>query len=280
MAHRKAAAVKTEATVRIAPMLRAATGGEQAVLAEGSNVGEVLRALTRRHPRIQRQLFRQDGSLNSHVNVYLNEVDVRGREGLRTPVKSSDRLLVLPALGPVREEIANVQKTVGPTRVDRLDLEPDDPAERREIDIRMQAINGQLIRLLAEQPDRMYRLRPRQLEELMAELYARQGFDVQLTPETHDGGVDLYVVCRTPFGRLLTLVDTKRHGRGRPVGVGIVRQLYGVVEAKRASAGVVATTSFFTRDARRFQEEVPFRLALQDYVDLRAMVQAAAARQR
>jgi restriction system protein len=143
------------------------------------------------------------------------------------------------------------------------------------VDIRVAAVNDALIARLAAEPSLMYELRPRQLEEVVADLYEKQGFEVELTQETRDEGVDLYVVRRTPFGRLLTVVDTKRHRVDRPVGVGIVRTLYGVVEAKRASAGVVATTSFFTADARRFQEELPFRLGLQDYRDLTRMLQSA-----
>src|SRR5205085_2587783 len=95
-----------------------------------------------------------------------------------------------------------------------------------------------------------------------------------------DGGVDLFLVKHAPFGRLLTLVDTKRYGPDRPVGVGVVRQLFGVVEAKRASAGVVTTTSFFSKGARQFQAEVPFRLGLQDFLDVHRMLQEAELRQR
>ncbi|MFL5860651.1 MAG: restriction endonuclease, partial [Solirubrobacteraceae bacterium] len=65
----------------------------------------------------------------------------------------------------------------------------------------------------------------------------------------------------------------------RNVGVGVVRQLYGVVEAKRASGGLLATTSFFSPDAKRFQEEIPFRLELKDYLDLVSMLQSAADKQ-
>ena len=74
----------------------------------------------------------------------------------------------------------------------------------------------------------------------MAELYAREGFEVTLTKRTRDGGVDLFLVRYTSFGQLLTLVDTKRYRHDRPVGVGVVRELYGVVESLNASAGVVA----------------------------------------
>ncbi len=145
----------------------------------------------------------------------------------------------------------------------------------RSLNLCVCGIGDELIGLLSAHPELLYTLHPRRLEEILAELYARQGFDVELTQQTHDEGVDLYLVRHTSFGRLLTLVDAKRHRADRPVGVGVVRQLYGVVEAKNASAGVVATTSFFSRDARRFQERVPFRLGLQDYRDLQMMLHQA-----
>jgi restriction system protein len=122
----------------------------------------------------------------------------------------------------------------------------------------------------------MYQLRPRQLEELMAELYARQGFDVELTPETRDGGVDLYLVQHTSYGRLLTVVDCKRKGADRPVKVEVVRQMLGTIEETGASAGVLATTSRFTSGAIKLGERYPFRLGLQDYFDLHSMLRSAA----
>ena len=149
-------------------------------------------------------------------------------------------------------------------------------AAARELDIRVSAVNAELIRRLIARPELMYELRPRQFEELMAELFERQGFDVELTKQTRDGGVDLYLIQHTPAGRLLTLVDAKRNAPDRPVGVGVVRQLYGVVEAQKASAGLVATTSFFSPDAKKLQEEIPFRLALKDYLDLQTMLRSAA----
>lgn len=144
-----------------------------------------------------------------------------------------------------------------------------------DIEVRLRSVDDGLIAYLAEHPERLYDLRPRQFEELLAELYAREGFHVEMTKETRDGGIDLYLVRYESFGRVLTVVDAKRYRQDRPVSVGVVRHLYGVVEAERASAGVVATTSFFSREAKRFQESVPFRLSLQDYFDLQTMLRRA-----
>jgi sulfur-carrier protein len=85
-------------TVKIPPVLRASTGGEKEVAAEGSNVGEVLRVLAERHPETERQIFQEDGQLNRYVNVYLNDEDVRVLDGLDTPVEEKDTLVILPAM--------------------------------------------------------------------------------------------------------------------------------------------------------------------------------------
>jgi molybdopterin synthase sulfur carrier subunit len=85
-------------TVKIPPVLRSSTGGEKELSAEGATVGEVLRALARKHPATEQQLFGDDGSLNRYVNVYLNDEDVRVLDGLDTPVAGSDTLVILPAM--------------------------------------------------------------------------------------------------------------------------------------------------------------------------------------
>ncbi len=85
-------------TIKIPPVLRASTGGEREVAAEGADVGELLRALATQHPATEGQLFGEDGTLNRYVNVYLNDEDVRVLNGLDTAVKADDTLVILPAM--------------------------------------------------------------------------------------------------------------------------------------------------------------------------------------
>ncbi len=254
------------AIVRIPPVFRAFTDWKRQVDASGATVRQVLLSISLAHAGVGGHLFDEAGDEPRYLNVYVNGEEIRSLAGLDTATSASDEIVLLPAVGEVPAP-APLPAAV------RLDL---DPSALREVEIRVQAVADGLIRYLAQRPELLYEIRPRQLEELMAELFERQGFDVELTPETHDDGVDLYLIQHTPYGRLLTLVDTKRQRADRPVGVGIVRQLFGVVEAKRASAGVITTTSFFSGAARRFQEEVPFRLGLQDFLDIHRMLQAAA----
>jgi sulfur-carrier protein len=76
--------------VRIPPTLRAETGGEREVVAEGRTVAELLEDLTSRFPALR-------GSIE-HANVYVDGEDIRTREGLETAVAESDTVILLPAM--------------------------------------------------------------------------------------------------------------------------------------------------------------------------------------
>jgi restriction endonuclease Mrr len=133
----------------------------------------------------------------------------------------------------------------------------------------------ELIAKLAEHPEVMYEMDPRPFEELMAELYSREGHEVELTRATKDGGVDIYVMQQTSWGLCLTVVDCKRYRPDFPVDVGLVTKLYGTVNAKGASMGAIATTSYFTDPAKQFQQQFQHRIGLQDFHSIRDMIERA-----
>jgi molybdopterin converting factor small subunit len=83
--------------VRIPPTLRAETGGEREVLAEGATVRELLDDLMARFPSLREQIVEDDG-LAPFVNVYVDGEDVRTRDGLDTAVDESDTVILLPAM--------------------------------------------------------------------------------------------------------------------------------------------------------------------------------------
>src|ERR1039457_7185325 len=136
------------------------------------------------------------------------------------------------------------------------------------VTIELGTVNEALIRYLAEHPPGLYELEPRRFEELIAELFRDLGYEVLLTPRTRDGGIDIRAIRKDSVGTLLYLIECKRYRAARPVGVEMVRSLYGVTLAERASCGVLATTSRFTKDAQEFADRFRFQLSLRDYADL------------
>jgi hypothetical protein len=152
----------------------------------------------------------------------------------------------------------------------------EDP-ERRALDLSVTDFNDRVIAHLAAHPELLYELTPRRFEELVAELYHRAGFEVELTPASGDGGVDVYAVRRSDLGSTLVVVQAKRYKPELKVEAHVVRELFGTVNLAHASAGVLITTSTFQPGAQRLAEQYEWRLSLRDYARLQQMLRASAA---
>ena len=111
----------------------------------------------------------------------------------------------------------------------------------------------------------IHNLHHRKFEELVAELLDRDGFSVKLTPATSEGGYDFWAAKNTELGNNLYLVYCKKNSPENPVGVQIIRSLYGLVELHKASKGLIVTTSRFTSDAISLKNNIEYRMALKDY---------------
>jgi len=95
-----------------------------------------------------------------------------------------------------------------------------------------------------------------QFEQLIGEALRRRGFEVTETGgRTADGGVDLVL---SKEGKRY-LVQCK-HWRVQSVGVGVVRELNGVVAARGAAGGYVVTSGVFTREAWAFAQTCAIEL--------------------
>jgi restriction system protein len=101
-------------------------------------------------------------------------------------------------------------------------------------------------------------------ENILAEAYRRQGYKVEeMLGGGADGGIDL-LLRKNGNG---IVVQCKRWN-GKPVPVQVVRELYGVMVDRGASAAKVVATTNFTQDALKFAKGKPIEL-----VDSTALLQ-------
>jgi len=129
-------------------------------------------------------------------------------------------------------------------------------------------VDTELVNYFKNHPKEMYKLSPRQFEELVAGILFDLGYSVELTAQSADGGVDIFATQKSIIGESLLIVDCKRYAPDNRVGVEIVRSIYGICEQRRATMAMIATTSFFTKPAQEFQKSIIHRLSLKDYNDL------------
>lgn len=103
----------------------------------------------------------------------------------------------------------------------------------------------------------------RQFEEIMAELLRSQGYKVELTKQTKDGGYDILALASLKGNiPVKVLVECKRYKN--KVGVGIIRSFKEVVMSNDANMGIIATTGLFTTGAWRKKEQTPYLLDFRD----------------
>ena len=114
------------------------------------------------------------------------------------------------------------------------------------------------------EPATLLALSSRQFEELIADIWSRFGYKVELTARTRDGGRDV-VAARKAEAEVRYLIECKRYDPRCKIGVRFVRALYGVRDDEKATKAFLATTSTFTRDALVFFERHRWELEPRDF---------------
>ena len=112
---------------------------------------------------------------------------------------------------------------------------------------------------------------PYDFEQQVAQMLKDSGLTVEVTGGPGDEGVDIIAYDSTPLTGGTYLVQCKRYNLDHKVGVAEVRELYGTVQEKRVSKGILVTSSVFTYQALRFAEDKPLELI--DGVQLSTLIE-------
>jgi molybdopterin converting factor small subunit len=73
-------------------------GGASTLEVEGATVQEIIEKLASEHPGIRGRLLDDGGALRRFVNVFVDDEDIRHRDGLHTPVEPGQKVSILPAV--------------------------------------------------------------------------------------------------------------------------------------------------------------------------------------
>jgi molybdopterin converting factor small subunit len=84
--------------LRIPTPLRSYTNGQSDVPVQGATVAEAMDDLIAQYPALRPHLFNGDAQLRPFVNLFLNDENVKELQGLATPLKNTDRLMLIPSI--------------------------------------------------------------------------------------------------------------------------------------------------------------------------------------
>ena len=85
-------------TIIIPTALRQHTEDQDELKLNARTVSDALKELVTAFPSLRRHLYSEGGRLRSFINVYLNEEDIRYKDGESTPLKDGDTLMIVPAV--------------------------------------------------------------------------------------------------------------------------------------------------------------------------------------
>jgi molybdopterin synthase sulfur carrier subunit len=85
-------------TIRIPTPLRSYTSGQSEVPVAGGTVADAMHDLVSQFPTLRPHLFNGEAQLRPFVNLFINDQNIRDLQGLATPLKETDRLMLIPSI--------------------------------------------------------------------------------------------------------------------------------------------------------------------------------------
>lgn len=87
-------------TFNVTGFLTDFTNGQSQIVIDSSaaTVGEALGILWRQHPGLRDRVVNEQGNLRQHVNIFLNDENVRRQQLLDTALPNNCEITILPAV--------------------------------------------------------------------------------------------------------------------------------------------------------------------------------------
>ncbi len=84
--------------LRLPTPLRPYANGQVEIKLQGATVAQVMQGLSGEYPQLQPQLYTGDGKLRAFVHLFVNDEDIDNLQGIDTPVKDNDRVMIIPSV--------------------------------------------------------------------------------------------------------------------------------------------------------------------------------------
>jgi len=84
-------------TLRLPSTLSAYSGGKSQIVLHANTVEQLITALQHLHPRVWERLCTEEGHVREHVKLFVNNEMITGPNGLQTPLKPGQEIIVIPS---------------------------------------------------------------------------------------------------------------------------------------------------------------------------------------
>jgi molybdopterin synthase sulfur carrier subunit len=90
-------------TIFIPGPLREYCGGASRLTSSAGSVRAALEELARLHPGLYSNVCDETGAVRRHINIFINDLHMRDREGFDTALVAGDEVIILPSVSGGRQ---------------------------------------------------------------------------------------------------------------------------------------------------------------------------------
>ncbi len=84
--------------LKVSPLMRYYTDNQSEAAVQGATVIEVLNNAVEKYPALKTHVFDSNGKLRRHINVFVNDENIKELKGLKTKLKEEDRITLLASI--------------------------------------------------------------------------------------------------------------------------------------------------------------------------------------
>ncbi len=84
--------------LKVGALMRYYINNQAEALVHGATVFDALQDAVSQYPDLRFHVFDSEGKLRRHINVFVNDQNVRELDGLETKLKESDRITLLASI--------------------------------------------------------------------------------------------------------------------------------------------------------------------------------------
>ena len=84
--------------LKVSALMKYYTDNQTEVAVLGATVIDALNDAVKKHRALKAQIFDSNGKLRRHINVFVNDENVKELKGLKTELKEEDRITLLASI--------------------------------------------------------------------------------------------------------------------------------------------------------------------------------------
>lgn len=84
--------------LKVGALMRYYINNQSEAVVHGATVSDALQDAVTQYPDLRFHVFDSEGKLRRHINVFVNDENIRDLEGLKTKLKEEDRVTLLASI--------------------------------------------------------------------------------------------------------------------------------------------------------------------------------------